>query len=434
MVTGKFDSGAGHSVAPDGSLLFGRGEGLHRLPLTTWRDGVPQFPIAEAGSETERIGTLAPDLIDSIGSRTTNVDAARFRVNHTFTDSDGNRYACYQFGPNQGHGWPTKWYGGRARLTKWDESGASRWSIGRQAIHRLRGKNDRGARPGTIQQPAHISGEARDAIFFTDRVKTPGMVYSKRGLYLGYVGDTRADDDLPRQVYDTGPSEGLFGGMMGGDSQMGGAVVDREDGLYWFAPESQASTVYRIHGWEDWTRLSRGLTVDTEPDGPAGDGTGLRGDYYTNPALSGEPAASRTDERVWFGVRKPNSVHDAVIDSHSLPKGNEWHDGPSVIDAATDFSVRWTGEVEAQVTEQFVFSTYSRGGTRLWIDDEPIIANWEEMKSRVESDPVWLEAGTRYPLRLEFQTTSDHPACSLNWESFSQERERIPPGYLYPNG
>lgn len=43
-------------------------------------------------------------------------------------------------------------------------------------------------------------------------------------------------------------------------------------------------------------------------------------------------------------------------------------------------------------------------------------------------------AGRRYALRLDFSTAAPQPACSLNWESFSVDRQRIPSQYLYPVG
>jgi hypothetical protein len=96
--------------------------------------------------------------------------------------------------------------------------------------------------------------------------------------------------------------------------------------------------------------------------------------------------------------------------------------------------VRWTGEVEAQLTEPTTFSVYANGAVRLSVDGETVIDYWdEEADYRVPSEPVTLEAGDRYPIQLDYRTTQEKPAVKLHWDSFSKEREGIPGDFLYPN-
>jgi len=109
-----------------------------------------------------------------------------------------------------------------------------------------------------------------------------------------------------------------------------------------------------------------------------------------------------------------------------------WANGPSPLDTNTEFGVRWTGEIEAQLSEPFQFVTYQRGGVRLWIDGEQRIYGWNGGRQEIATDPVRLRAGDRYPVQLDFHTTRGKPACSLMWESPTQERERIPTAFLYP--
>jgi hypothetical protein len=59
-----------------------------------------------------------------------------------------------------------------------------------------------------------------------------------------------------------------------------------------------------------------------------------------------------------------------LIDGFRIGPIVDWSSGPEPLDADTNFAVRWTGEVEAQLTEPFTLRTYQRGGVRLWIDGE----------------------------------------------------------------
>jgi hypothetical protein len=85
------------------------------------------------------------------------------------------------------------------------------------------------------------------------------------------------------------------------------------------------------------------------------------------------------------------------------------------------------------LSEAFKFSVYARGGARLWIDGRQRIFTWNEGNARRETNPIELAAGERYTVQLDFFTSHPHPACSLNWESLSLDRERIPTRYLYPD-
>jgi hypothetical protein len=132
-----------------------------------------------------------------------------------------------------------------------------------------------------------------------------------------------------------------------------------------------------------------------------------------------------------FGLRTGFS-RCLKIDGFRIGPIVDWSSGPEPLDADTNFAVRWTGEVEAQLTEPFTLRTYQRGGVRLWIDGEQRIFGWNEGRREIATDPIELVAGERVPVQLDFRTTSEKPACSLVWESCTQERERIPTEFLYP--
>jgi hypothetical protein len=82
-------------------------------------------------------------------------------------------------------------------------------------------------------------------------------------------------------------------------------------------------------------------------------GTGLAGSYFNNIALTGAPALERV-EKVAFS----------------------WSGYPGTGVNADQFSVRWTGFVEAASTGNYQFQTRSNDGVRLWIDGEIVIDHW----------------------------------------------------------
>jgi hypothetical protein len=364
--------------------------------------------------------------IDMLG-----VGDGRVRCRSTFEDGDGDLYGFYMWGPDHYGAWPTSNYGGRNRLTKWDANGNVRWSVGRHVAGRAGVNTDLNteAPRGQLHDPSTIDGEVRDTIVVADRVEHTGMVYTKDGLYAGYLMEERADDGLPDRVYEWWwDLDADRSALLGHDCAQGGDIVEHDGEVYWFSPSSQGSVVYRIRGWDAWTRAETTVGIDDRPSHASGEGSGLAGAYHASADLSG-PAAEQVDDRVWFGQTGEDTSN--VLDGR--PPATDWSKGVGPLDDPDAFGVRWTGEIEPELTEAYAFSTYARGGVRLWIGGEQVIHGWNESHWQREGPPVALVAGERYPVRLDYYTTSDRPAVSLNWEAFSRERERVPTAHLYPD-
>ncbi|WP_345245570.1 putative Ig domain-containing protein, partial [Nibrella saemangeumensis] len=97
------------------------------------------------------------------------------------------------------------------------------------------------------------------------------------------------------------------------------------------------------------------LTISATPVG-GGSGTGLTGNYYNNTSLSGTPVLSRLDPTINF-FWNTDSPQPGVVN-------------------ADEFSVRWTGQVEAPVSGSYSFRTNNDDGTRVWVNNQLIIDNW----------------------------------------------------------
>ena len=142
----------------------------------------------------------------------------------------------------------------------------------------------------------------------------------------------------------------------------------------------------------------------------SGNGTGLRGDYYDNMDLTGF-VLSRTDATVGF----------------------DWGSGsPDPAIGADTFSVRWTGQVQAQYSETYTFYTYSDDGVRLWVNGQQLVNNWTDHGPTENSGTIALTAGVKYDITMEYYENGVGAVAQLSWSSVSTTKQIIPQTQLYP--
>ena len=91
---------------------------------------------------------------------------------------------------------------------------------------------------------------------------------------------------------------------------------------------------------------------------------------------------------------------------HARGPDGELHWGtaaPAAGVTADNFSVRWTGQVQAPVTGTYRFSTVSDDGIRLWVNGQQVINNWTDHASTTNtSAAISLTAGVKYTVTLEY--------------------------------
>jgi hypothetical protein len=140
-------------------------------------------------------------------------------------------------------------------------------------------------------------------------------------------------------------------------------------------------------------------------------GGGLKGEYFSNPDLTGSPALVRTDPGVEFawGTTGPGQP---------LP--------------GTGYSVRWSGDLEAAFTETYTIYVYADDGVKLWFNGELVVDKWfgQEAGSPKYGVKVALEAGQRYPIVMEYFFNSGSAVAELSWESPHTPAQIIPAGAL----
>ncbi|WP_166437278.1 PA14 domain-containing protein [Niastella caeni] len=98
----------------------------------------------------------------------------------------------------------------------------------------------------------------------------------------------------------------------------------------------------------------------------------------------------------------------------------------------TRYSIRFTGFIEPQYTEEYIFSTEVAGGVRLWVNDTLLIDRWRDEYTTTHTSPaIALEAGKKYAIRLEYFNQDDRSSLYLFWQSASLPRELVPQSQLY---
>ena len=145
-------------------------------------------------------------------------------------------------------------------------------------------------------------------------------------------------------------------------------------------------------------------------------GTGLTGRYYNDPGTGTKFTTlvrTRTDATVNF----------------------DWSSGspvPGVVQA-NNFSVRWTGQVQAPVSGNYTFSTVSDDGVRLWVNGVLRINNWSDHAPKTNtSAPVALVAGVKYSVVMEYYERGGGAVARLRWAYPGQGTQVIPKSRLFP--
>jgi len=112
----------------------------------------------------------------------------------------------------------------------------------------------------------------------------------------------------------------------------------------------------------------------------------------------------------------------------------DWAVGSPDAAVTTDnFSARWTGQVQAPVSGFYRFAAGSDDGVRLSIGGQLLIDEWTDRGYTLDSAiPIYLEAGQRYDVNLEFYENGGAAVIRLLWSHPGQSTQAIPQSRLYP--
>jgi beta-glucosidase len=131
-------------------------------------------------------------------------------------------------------------------------------------------------------------------------------------------------------------------------------------------------------------------------------GHGLKGEYFDNRELQGDPVLRRTDASVNF-TWAFNGV------SPKLKK---------------DYSVRWTGVLVPAETADYLLGFTGQDGYRVWLDNQLLVEDWTQHRpSTTTTAPVHLEKDHTYALRIEYFQTIRSAEAKLVWGIPGREEE-----------
>ncbi|MHC4323392.1 MAG: PA14 domain-containing protein [Planctomycetota bacterium] len=178
-------------------------------------------------------------------------------------------------------------------------------------------------------------------------------------------------------------------------------ALEREKTYYWRVDEYDGSITRRGDVWS--------FTVAKE-------GGGLKAEYFDNRDLSGDPVLMRVDPQIdfnWGGGDVPGE------------------NSPDATVPVDEFSARWSGELEVDITDTYTFSIAANNGFRLYLDGQLIIDYWDNPGTEIgRSEPIELAGGTSRSIQLEYYEGVGTATVQLSWASSVRQEQIIPQAAL----
>lgn len=381
--------------SPDPNLNWLTAGGSRKFSVTSWNSvGAPVYGTFPDGEP----GITFPPRFDT----TTGYDDRW--SDYVFGDDQGNIWGGYNSNVN---GWGTSSDGFVAR---YNPNGTLAWQSGRM-----------NGLPGSTGTLRHIYGIVNNGANYnclvvgrfsnewqTDGI-TPIYVYDQDGLYAGQVIGKPLNTNVPTWRYG-----------LGGEALAGTVVKDSAGNVDFFANWINENRVYRITGWNGWQRASGTITVSAgytapasllEVIGPNSTGTGLYAQYWQNwqgsfdPGFQGTPVITRNEPLVNFTA----NVNNFDVGS---PTGYPY------------WSARWTGTLVPRRTGWHMFQQGlgNNSWNEIWVNGIQVNQStinsegWPADSGKYPGRTIWLQAGTAYPIKLEYRTwpVSQH-GVSLQW-------------------
>ncbi|MHC4146592.1 MAG: PA14 domain-containing protein, partial [Planctomycetota bacterium] len=172
-------------------------------------------------------------------------------------------------------------------------------------------------------------------------------------------------------------------------------TLEREKTYYWRVDEFDGANTQTGDVWS--------FTV-------ARDVGGLKAEYFDNRNLAGEPILTRVDPQIDFDWGNGD-----------VPGENS----PDTTIPVDEFSARWSGELEVDITDAYTFIIGANNGFRLFLDGELIIDYWDGAGTG-RSDPIELVGGTSHSIRMEYYESVAGANAQLSWAGNVRQEQLIP--------
>lgn len=292
--------------------------------------------------------------------------------------------------------------GGSHQVKLFDADGRLRMAIGHPGGPSLGGYD-----PLRMHNPDGLAIDSRGRLWVTETDFTP-----KR------LSVWRADGTLERAFY--GPMEYGGGGALDGDDPATFRYNGLEFAVDWANGESVPRATYYLPSADPLSLAtpfrSRAPEASIRLDGR----TYLTDCYNVSPTNAAESAS------LWLlgdGVARPVAA---------IGSANEWPRLAGLFPRNAEWSVRWTGQIEAPASGEYSFTTVSDDGVRLSVDGQRLVDNWTPHGTTEDSGTIALEAGKRYDIALEFYQGVGGATIRLLWTPPGGAREVVPERVLLP--
>jgi glycogen debranching enzyme len=259
-----------------------------------------------------------------------------------------------------------------------------------------------GSETGVLQNAKFESGLDDSPMFDTATMSGTHMMVDSVDLNALWAMDAEYLAKIAQVLGDHDEAAKLGDEVVHMVNQVNGSLWNPEVGAY----------CYRY-----WTpRLAR-HSVPLAQLVSSADGPGLHGDYFTGRNFD-HLVYSRQDADInfnWTGTSPQTSL------------GKE------------DYSVRWTANISAKQSADYIFKTYADDGVRVWIDVKQIIDDWKvHGTNETDSAPVSLEAGATHEIKIEYFQAAGDAVCRLEVEQLDKDSpaetfyNRLSPLNFYP--
>lgn len=147
---------------------------------------------------------------------------------------------------------------------------------------------------------------------------------------------------------------------------------------------------------------------------------GLKGEYFNNNTLKGEPDFVRTDEKITFFWSDQSPVETELAQGIISPEEKINKD---------NFSVRWTGQLQSPGSGEYEFGLVSDDGCRVYIDGERVIDEWTEHSMAPSLTTYTFEEGKTYDIKIEYFDSAQDAAAMLVWKKKEPENDEMKKGF-----
>ncbi|WP_265426954.1 glycoside hydrolase family 3 N-terminal domain-containing protein [Chryseobacterium sp. YIM B08800] len=178
---------------------------------------------------------------------------------------------------------------------------------------------------------------------------------------------------------------------LGGYSGPGNKKVSILDGIKNFVKNKNIEITYSKG--IDWN-LKNFVTIPTEFLSFENK-KGLKGNYFSNSDLKGNPAFEKQDEQLNF-------------------KWTLYSPNPEKLQP-DNYSVRWTGKLEAPSSGKYQLGLRGNDGFRLYLNGKLLIDNWEKLSYSTKTVELNLNKGQRSDIVIEFHENRGEANIELIW-------------------